>query len=89
MDAIFRALADPTRREIVRLLRSRPRSSGEIAAHFTTSWPTISRHLAVLREAKLIRAERDGQNIRYELDATVLQDVVAHMMDWTANRRSR
>ncbi|MDQ6887890.1 MAG: autorepressor SdpR family transcription factor [Gemmatimonadota bacterium] len=82
MNAVFRALADPTRREILRLLRSGPRTSGEIAEHFPTSWATISRHLGILREADLILAQRDGQHIRYELNPTVFQDVVEHLMEW-------
>ncbi|MGI8496100.1 MAG: autorepressor SdpR family transcription factor [Gemmatimonadaceae bacterium] len=82
MNAVFRALADPTRREILRLLRSGPRTSGEIAEQFPTSWATVSRHLGILREADLILAERDGQHIRYELNSTVFQDVVEHLMEW-------
>jgi len=82
-EAVFRALADPTRREIIKLLRRRSMASGEIAERFDSAWPTISRHLGVLKEAGLIVAERDGNSIRYELDATVLQEVVEHIMDWT------
>ncbi|HJR33810.1 MAG TPA: metalloregulator ArsR/SmtB family transcription factor, partial [Gemmatimonadales bacterium] len=52
-DAVFKALADPTRREILHLLRSGSRSSGEIADRFPVAWATISRHLAVLRDAEL------------------------------------
>ena len=80
-NAVFRALADPTRREILRMLRSGARTSGEIAARFDSSWPTISRHLAVLREAGLIVAERNGQEIHYELDTSVFQDIVRHLME--------
>ena len=72
-DSAFRALADPTRREIIRLLRSGPRTSGEIAERFDSTWATISRHLSILKDAKLILAERDGQFIRYELNMTVFQ----------------
>jgi DNA-binding transcriptional ArsR family regulator len=79
---VFRALADPTRREILRLLRDGPRTSGEIAEHFASSWATISRHLGVLRDAELILSERDGQHIRYELNTTVFQDLVEHLMEW-------
>jgi len=57
----FRAVADPTRRRILRLLRERRRTSGEIADAFASSWPTISRHLAVLRSVGLIVRERKGQ----------------------------
>lgn len=79
----FRALADDTRREILRLLRDGPLTSGEIAARFDSSWPTISRHLAVLRDAGLVVTERRGQEIRYELDTSVFQDLVQHLIEWT------
>ena len=82
-DDVFKALADPTRREIIQMLRKGPLSSGEIAGKFPSAWATISRHLGILRDADLISAERDGNNIRYELNATVLQDLVAHIFDWT------
>lgn len=82
MNAAFRALADPTRRDIVHLLRAGPLTSGEIAHHFPVAWPTISRHLAVLREAGLITAERHGQQIVYELNTTVLEDLIHHLMGW-------
>ena len=78
----FRALADETRREILRLLRDGPLTSGEIAQRFDSSWPTISRHLAVLREAGLVTTERNGQEIRYELDTSVLQDLAQHLIEW-------
>jgi ArsR family transcriptional regulator len=82
-NAVFRALADPTRREIVKLLRRKALSSGEIAEHFPTAWATISRHLGVLRDAGMITAERNGNSISYELNATVLQELVEHLIDWT------
>jgi DNA-binding transcriptional ArsR family regulator len=82
MNDAFRALADPTRREILRLLRDGPRTSGEIAEHFPTAWPTVSRHLAQLRDAKLVLSERQGQQIVYELNTTVFDDLVEHILDW-------
>jgi len=82
MDSAFRALADPTRRDILRLLRDGPRTSGEIAQHFDAAWPTISRHLAVLREARLVVSTRMGQQIVYDLDMTVFQEVVEHLYSW-------
>jgi ArsR family transcriptional regulator len=78
----FRALADPTRREILRMLRGGPRTSGDLASRFESSWPTISRHLAVLRGAGLVATERKGQEIYYELNTSVFQDLVQHLMDW-------
>jgi DNA-binding transcriptional ArsR family regulator len=83
MQAAFKALADPTRREILRLLRAGPKSSGELANHFDSAWPTVSRHLGVLRDAGLIISARDGQSIVYELNTTVFDDLVNHLMDWT------
>jgi ArsR family transcriptional regulator len=79
----FRALADETRRDILRLLRDGPLTSGGIAARFSSSWPTISRHLAVLRDAGLVVTERHGQEIRYELNTSVFQDLVQHLIEWT------
>ena len=75
MNAVFRALADPTRREILKLLRAGPRTSGEIADRFPSTWATVSRHLGILRDA--------NQNVRYELNTPVFQEVVEHMLDWT------
>ena len=82
-DSVFRALSDPTRREIIKLLRGGPQSSGDIAARFPVAWPTISRHLAVLRDAGIVSAERDGSSVWYELNATVLQELVEVIYDWT------
>jgi DNA-binding transcriptional ArsR family regulator len=87
-DAVFKALADPTRREILQLLRAGPMSSGEIAENFPSAWATISRHLAVLREAELVTTERSGSSIVYELDTTVFQETVEHLMNWIQPRGS-
>src|SRR5947209_2492228 len=81
-NAIFRALADETRRQILDFLRAGPRTSGEIADQFRSSWPTISRHLAVLRAAGLVVTERKGQAIYYELNTSVFQDLVQHLVGW-------
>ena len=82
MDAAFRALADGTRRDILRLLRDGPRTSGEIAQHFDATWPTVSRHLAVLRAAGLVGSTRVGQQIVYELDMNTFHEVVEHLWSW-------
>jgi len=86
MSDVFRALSDPTRRQILELLRSGPRSSGEIADKFSTSWATISRHLSVLKDAELILAERNGQHVVYELNTTVFQEVVEGLIKWLRPR---
>ena len=89
MNKTFRALADPTRRQILRLLRDGPRGSGEIAEAFPSTWATVSRHLAVLREAGLVVAERDGQMILYELNTSVFQELLQHLADWTRPTKRR
>src|SRR5262245_29971225 len=81
-NAVFRALADETRRGILEFLRAGPRTSGEIADQFQSTWPTISRHLAVLRAGGLVTAERKGQAIYYELNTSVFQDLIQHLMGW-------
>ena len=81
-NAVFRALADETRRQILDFLRAGPRTSGEIADQFQTSWPTISRHLAVLRAGGLVVTERKGQAIYYELNTSVFQDLIQHLVGW-------
>jgi len=86
--APFRALADPTRRAILRRLRDGPRTSGEIAAEFPIAWASVSRHLGVLRDAELVLAERDGQQIVYSLNTTVLHDVVEHLLELAAPREA-
>jgi ArsR family transcriptional regulator, repressor of sdpIR and other operons len=82
VDSAFKALSDPTRRDILRLLKHGSRTSGEIAQHFDAAWPTVSRHLAVLRDADLVLSTRVGQQIVYELNTSVFQDVVEHLMSW-------
>lgn len=76
MQDTLRALADPTRREILTLLRSGPRTAGEIAECFPVSAAAISRHLSVLKEADLVRDQRDGKYINYELNASVLEEIL-------------
>ena len=81
-NAVFRAFADQTRRDILKMLRDGPRTSGQIADRFESSWPTISRHLSVLANASLVVAVRRGSEVYYELNTSVLQDVVQHMIEW-------
>jgi DNA-binding transcriptional ArsR family regulator len=69
------ALAEPTRRRIIELLADGERSAGEIASHFSTSRPGISRHLRVLREHGLVRARGEAQRRLYSLDPTPLQEL--------------
>ena len=81
MDALFRALADPTRREILHLLRRQSLTAGEIAARFTLSKPSISHHLGQLRIADLVFTERQGTSIRYHLNLSVFEELVTVMTE--------
>lgn len=76
MSKVFRALADPTRRKILQLLKARPMNAGEIAEHFAISKPTLSAHFTVLREADLIGSEKDGKHVTYWLNASVLEETL-------------
>ena len=76
MNKVFRALADPTRRGVLQLLRRRPMTAGELSAHFAVSKPTMSAHFAVLREADLIDAHKQGTTITYRLKLSVLEDAL-------------
>ena len=77
----LKALADPTRREILNLLKAGKRSAGEITDHFDITAAAISRHLSVLKEADLIEDTRDGKYIFYELNASVLEEIMLWITD--------
>lgn len=81
MDKVYKACSDATRRKILRLLRERAMTAGEIATHFEVTKPTISRHFGVLREAGLIRDVRTGRNITYHLNASVLENALLSLME--------
>jgi ArsR family transcriptional regulator len=76
----FRALADPTRREILDLLRKGEMTAGALAEKFDMTKPSMSHHFAVLKDADLITSRRDGQQIWYGLNTTVVQDIMAWAM---------
>lgn len=76
MQDTLRALADPTRREILTLLRAGPLTAGQIAEKFPVSAAAVSRHLSVLKEADLVRDRREGKYIYYELIASVLEEIL-------------
>ena len=79
----FRALADPTRRRILELLRSADLTAGELADHFDMTKPSISHHLNTLKAAGLVDAEREGQSIVYSLNTSVLQDLMSWFYTFT------
>ncbi len=79
----FKALADPTRRHILELLRSSDKTAGELAEHFNMTKPSLSHHLNTLKAADLVDGTRDGQNIIYSLNTTVLQDLMGWFLTFT------
>ena len=81
LQTTLRTLADPTRREILNLLKERSLSAGEIASHFSMSGAAVSKHLAVLKQAGLVRTRREGTYIYYELNASVLEEVLLWLQD--------
>lgn len=81
IQSTMKALADPTRREILNMLKKSRLSAGAIADHFSMSAPAFSKHLAVLKEADLIRDQREGKFIYYELNASVLDEVLLWVND--------
>lgn len=81
MEAAFKAFADPTRREILRILRDGPMSAGAISSRFPLAKATLSGHFAVLKAAGLITVERAGASLIYHLNITVLQDAVLSFND--------
>jgi ArsR family transcriptional regulator, arsenate/arsenite/antimonite-responsive transcriptional repressor len=78
---VFKALSDPNRRQILKLLQGGALSAGELAEHFDIGKASLSHHFAVLRAAELVRTERRGQRIVYSLNTTVMQDVAALLLD--------
>src|SRR6202012_5694749 len=76
MNAVFKALSDPTRRHVLELLRDGPMSAGELADHFPVSKPTMSAHFAALREADLVTTHKAGKQVVYALKLSVLEDAL-------------
>src|SRR5262249_28049289 len=81
MHQVFKALADPTRRRVLQLLKERPLTAGEIASHVAIAKPTLSAHLAILREAGLVGPEKDRKTLNYWPNASVLEEAVLAFAD--------
>jgi ArsR family transcriptional regulator len=77
INGVFKAIADPTRREILRMLRHQEMTAGDLAERFDMTKPSMSHHFAVLKEAGLLSSRREGQTIWYALNTTVVEDVLA------------
>ena len=81
MNEVLKALAHPTRRRVLAMLKRGPLASGEIAEAFDVSWPTMTTHLNTLKAAGLVSAERNGTSIRYRLNASVMEETAAALLD--------
>ena len=80
-NTIFKALADPTRRQILRHLNQGELTAGELSAHFQISAPSMSHHFNVLKQSGLVATRREGQRILYSLNATVFEEILALVME--------
>lgn len=93
MANVFKALSDPTRREILKLLKNKDMNAGEISDQFNMSKPSISKHLDILREAELISSKKQGQFIIYSINTTILQEVLGEFLSFfeegTANDKTK
>ena len=80
MNSVFKALSHPARREIVAMLQRGPLTSGEIAAEFDMAWPSVTAHLAALKDAELVESERDGNVIRYRLNISAAEEALGFLL---------
>jgi DNA-binding transcriptional ArsR family regulator len=88
MSDVFKALAHPVRRQVLKKLRDGPMTAGDLAAVFPVSKPTMSGHFTALKEAGLIRAERHGTTIRYRLNAGAAEEAIALLMGLVGKRET-
>ncbi len=87
MNSVFKALNDPTRREILQLLQERDMTAGEIVERFNISGPSISHHLDLLKQAKLVVAEKEGQFIYYSLNTTVVDEIMKWFLQFKSKKK--
>lgn len=87
MNIVFKALNDPTRREILELLQEKDMTAGEIADKFHISFPSISHHLDLLKQAKLVTAEKEGQYVTYSLNTTVVDEIMKWFLQFKTKKK--
>jgi ArsR family transcriptional regulator len=87
LNALFKALNDPTRREILELLQERDMTAGEIADRFDMSKPSISHHLDLLKQAELVIAVKEGQFITYSINTTVMDEILVWLMQFSTKKK--
>jgi ArsR family transcriptional regulator len=87
MNTVFKALNDPTRREILQLLQERDMTAGEIVEQFNISGPSISHHLDLLKQANLVTSEKEGQYVYYSLNTTVVDEILKWFMQFKPKKK--
>ena len=87
MNIVFKALNDPTRREILELLQEKDMTAGEIVEQFNISGPSISHHLHLLKQAKLVVAEKEGQYVTYSLNTTVVDEIMKWFLQFKSKKK--
>lgn len=89
MNLVFKALSHPVRRRIIGMLQKGPLSSGEIAEAFQMAWPSVTGHLAALKEADLVDTERDGNTIIYRLNISAAEEAMGFLLDIVQSAKPR
>lgn len=87
MNSVFKALNDATRREILKLLQKQDLSAGEIVEQFNLSWPSVSHHLDILKQAGLVTSKKEGQYVYYSLNTTVVDEILKWLLQFKTKRR--
>ncbi len=87
MNLLFKALNDPTRREILELLKTKDLTAGEIAGQFNISWPSVSHHLELLKRAGLVVSVKEGQYVYYSINTTVMDEILKWMMQFSTKKK--
>jgi ArsR family transcriptional regulator, arsenate/arsenite/antimonite-responsive transcriptional repressor len=87
MNSVFKALNDPTRRQILEMLQEKDLTAGEIAEQFKISFPSISHHLDLLKQAKLVTSEKDGQYVYYSLNTTVVDEIMKWLLQFKSKKK--
>lgn len=88
MNVVFKALNDPTRREILELLQRRDMTAGEIAEQFHISFPSISHHLDLLKQARLVQSQKEGQYVYYSLNTTVVDEILKWFLQFKSKKKT-
>jgi ArsR family transcriptional regulator, arsenate/arsenite/antimonite-responsive transcriptional repressor len=87
LNLFFKALNDPTRREILELLKNKDLTAGEIADQFHISWPSVSHHLELLKRAGLVVSVKEGQYVYYSINTTVMDEVLKWMIQFSSKKK--